>query len=512
MINKQVKLAAALAILVLLSACGIPYPVSEPPEYFTMEGRVFVDSDLPARWRINKIIAIKENGDVLGEVEPTLDEGSLLWSLPVVADENSVGTFWVEMDDGLSDIQYYNGGSDERFISGGHYDLNVNRYNINIPIGSYGELKLIGKDAMHPSNENYVLIRDININGDWEPLCKSGSDSFSGIFDGHNHTISGLRLTDKNSWQYAGLFGYVQGSSSEQAELKNLNIEITNTELQLSEINEQCFGVVAGFAENTTFDKITVRGPNTGLKIRKTGGGNFYVGGIVGKIAVNNVTITSGVSKISRSATLFAIDVDADNSGVGYLGGIAGYADSVYGEISISNCYSTGLVALSNITGGDTYAGGILGYHEKHSSNPNNSEITESYTRGEVSVFSNAQKITAAGGIVGGSNGPLSVPPVGLTGARSCALMVSVSADNGSSNQVFAGGFSGYNLAGSEACFQLTSMTITPYSTSSLAVNVTSVDKSALTEKWFAGQSLNWDFSTIWQWDARAGYPKFLWQ
>jgi hypothetical protein len=508
MINNQVKLAMAFAILVLISACGVPYPVSEPPEYLTMEGRVFVDPDLPARWRISKVIAIKESGDVLGEVVPTLDEGSLLWSLPVVADENSVGTFWVEINDGLSDIQYYNGGSDERFISGGHYDLNVNQDNINIPIGSYGELKLIGKDAMHPSNQNYVLIRNISINGDWEPLCKSGSYPFSGIFDGHNHTISGLRLPDKNSWQYAGLFGYVQGSSSERAELKNLNIEITNTELQLSEVNEQCFGVLAGFAENTVIDKITVRGPYSGLKIRKTGGGNFYVGGIVGKIAVDN----SAISEISRSATLFAIEVDADNSGGGYLGGVAGYAESISGEILISNCYSTELVALSNMTGGDTYAGGILGYHEKYSSNVNNSEIAESYTRGEVSAFGNAQKITAAGGIVGGSNSSLSDPPSGLAGARSCALMASVSADNGSSNNVFAGGFSGYNLAESEDCFQLTSMTITPYSTSAPAVNVTSLDKSAFTEGLFTGTSLNWNFSTIWQWDARTGYPKFLWQ
>jgi hypothetical protein len=509
--NSLIKLAA-FSILILFTACGIPYPVLKPQEHIEMLGRVFVDSKLPARYKINKIIAIRENGDTLGETTPHVDGANISWSLPVVAEENSIGTFWVEISDGISNILYYNGGSDERFISGGQYDLTVDQDNINIPIGSYKELTLIGKDSMHPSSANYVLIRDISASGDWEPLCQNGSEPFTGIFDGHNNTISGLKFVDKGSWQYLGLFGYVQGSPSEQVILRNLNLEISNTELQLSEVNEQCFGVLAGYAEDTVIDKVTVNGSKLGLTIKKASGGNFYIGGIVGKIA-DSIYSTVSVSKISRSSTLFTIEVDADNTGSGYLGGLVGYAKSFEGGISISNCYGTGLVAISNL-GRDTYAGGILGYHDLStaSSMPVNSIIEKSYARGNVSVFGNADTyITAAGGIVGGSNVD---GAAGLAGTRSCALMDSVSADGlsvSSASKLYAGGFSGDQLTDEDGCFQLKSMKITPDASASPAVNVTPVDKSALTEKWF-NDSEFWDFSLTWQWDAQAGYPKFLWQ
>ncbi|MDR0409625.1 MAG: hypothetical protein LBH18_04425 [Spirochaetaceae bacterium] len=514
--NKRIKLAIALAGSLLFLGCGVPYPVYEPPEHFKMSGRIFGYSELPERWGIEKVIAIKKDGNVLGEAVPVLDEDNMTWSLPVVAEENSIGTFWIEMSDGISDIQYYNNGADERFISGGHYDLDVNKDEINIPIGSYRQLALIGKNVQYPANANYVLIRDIEIIGDWEPISRSGSEPFSGIFNGHDNTISGLKLIEQNNWQYIGLFGYVQGSVSEPAQLKNINLEISGAELQLSAVNEQCFGVLAGFAENTIFDRITVSGPSRGLKIKKTGGGNFYAGGIVGKIKITGDISTITDSAISRSATLFGIEVDADNTGTGYLGGIAGFAEFADTGISVSNCYSTELVALSN-NGRAAYAGGILGYYEPldPSMVTNYSTITKSYVRGEVSAFGNAGTI-AAGGITGNGDG--------LKIEKTCALMVSVSAHNSASQSAFAcaGGFSGYNLQEAADSYQLSSITVTSPSIQPITpinypvdngspVNEYPVDKSAITETWFSG-SLEWDFSIVWRWDARTGYPKFLWQ
>ncbi|MDR2660364.1 MAG: hypothetical protein LBC27_10345 [Spirochaetaceae bacterium] len=504
---------------IMFTTCSVPYSVFEPPEYFTMEGRIFIDPNLPPRWMVRKVVAITENGNILGEAVPTSDGTNMIWYIPVVAEENSIGTFWVELRDGISSTIYYNGGSDERFISGGHYDLVVNQDSINIPIGSYNQLKLIGKDASFPADANYVLLRDIAVSGDWEPLCKTGSEPFSGVFDGHNHTISGLKLVDNGSFQYIGLFGYMRGSAVKLAGLENLNLKIANTELRLSEVNEQCFGVAAGFAENAFFDKVTVYGPSQGLRIEKNSGGNFYIGGIAGKIA-------GSFSVISRSSTLFSVEVDSESAGLGHIGGIAGYAQSYYGSISISKCYSTGLVAISNM-GQGAYAGGILGYYgllpDAAPKILDNSTISESYARGEVSSFGSGKGvIIAAGGIVGGSDtaGDEYLGYVGLAGTRSCALMSSVTAaGQDAAIDVYAGGFSGYQLADSEDCFQLNSMELIPAPLipplpypPPPPVDVTPIDKSVLTEKWFSGAPLAWDFSLTWQWDARTGYPKFLWQ
>ncbi|MDR2803417.1 MAG: hypothetical protein LBB22_03900 [Treponema sp.] len=489
-----VKLFTILAFPVVFSIGCLPYPVMEPPESLDMEGRIFIGKQF-ARWEIKKVIAMDKNGYMLAETTPVSNGTDFIWSLPVVTEENSIGTFWVEMRNGADNITYYNEGSDERFISGGHYDLHVNQS--YIPLINQNQLASIGKDAKYPSNGNYVLIRDITLSGVWDPLCINGASPFSGVFDGHRKTIKRLVFPDETTYQYVGLFAYVSG-----AELKNLNLEVTGESMRLSEANEQCFGVLAGFAENTAIDKITVNGHSRGLKIVKPGGGDFFVGGIAGKI--------TGNSAITRSAMLFTIEVDAANAGAGYLGGIAGYAkltDQV--ENTIKECYNRGSVILSN-TDADTYAGGIVGCHENGLVAV--STIIQCYASGEVSASGGGLAgIVAAGGLLGGT-GSTGSNTGELEISKSCALMVSVSASSTLSPNTSAGGLSGYggSLSWSQDNFQLDTMTLKPSGVNQ-AVDGTPQNKAAFKETWFSA-SLEWDFSLTWQWDAQAGYPKFLWQ
>lgn len=68
---------------------------------------------------------------------------------------------------------------------------------------------------------------------------------FKGIFDGQNYTISGLDFGDTNTQKGIGLFGYL-----ENATVKNLTVSHTVVK------GFSYVGVIAGKAENTTFDNV----------------------------------------------------------------------------------------------------------------------------------------------------------------------------------------------------------------------------------------------------------------
>jgi hypothetical protein len=488
----NLKNFSALVCAVLLSNC-LPYPVIEQPEALNMEGRVFFNSKFSKYWIATKVIAIDSRGVVLGQDTPdSTAANDYAWSIPVSADENTIGTFWVELKHETTGKVYYNEGSDEKFISGGHYDLNVNEN--NIPIKSAGDLALIGTSEKFPLNESYVLLRNLNLGGEWEPIGKYEDEPFSGVFNGGNRSISGITLPSDSSFEYIGLFGYIKGSADVHAQIKNLNLNLSGTELRLSTISGQCVGILAGAIENTLIEKVNVNGPAKGLRISKQGGGDFYIGGIAGKI--------SGSSSISSSSMLFPFEADADSTGNGYIGGIAGYSKHTDGTILLNKCYNSGLVSINN-NGQGVYAGGILGYHENMNINTwIVSTVEECYARNEISASGGAG-ITAAGGVIGGST------PNGLAGSRSCALMVSVSAYAVAPATAYAGGLSGRYLAGSVGCYQLDAMEIKP-AQATHAVNAETIAKSDVTEALFRTE-LEWDFVRTWRWDAIIGYPKLMW-
>jgi hypothetical protein len=482
----------ALVCAVLFSSC-LPYPVTEQPEAMEMTGRVFVDSTYTNNWTMTRVIAIDANGAVLGQDTPVFNGTDLVWAIPVAADENTAGTFWVELRHNSSGKVYYNEGSDERFITGGFYNLSVNEN--NIPVRSAADLALIGKSEQFPLSESYVLLRNISLSGEWEPIGKNADEPFSGVFNGRYHTISGFTLPNGSIYGYIGLFGYVKGDVSAPAEIKNLNLNVSGTELRLSEVSGQSVGMLAGVIENAFIERVSVNGPASGLIISKPGGGDFYIGGITGKIA--------GSSSISRSSMLFPFEADADSTGNGYIGGIAGYSKQTDGSILLNKCYNSGLVAISN-KGQGAYVGGILGYHENILGYTGTaSTIDECYARNEVSASGGGGTV-AAGGIVGGATTD------GLAGSRSFALMASVSSYSADPANAYAGGLSGYNLADSAECYQLDSIEIKP-AAQPPAVNATAIAQSAVIEDLFK-VDLAWDFDKTWRWDSNTGLPKFIWQ
>ena len=224
-----------------------------------------------------------------------------------------------------------------------------------------------------------VLNADGTLNGDgsnfrvWTPIGNS-SRKYTGTFDGNDKTISGLYFND-TSKSYVGLFGYVGSMGAVK------NVGVVGSYLK-------GYYYVGGVVGNNYGSYATVSNSyNTGSV-----SGSWFVGGVVGynySGAVSNSYNTGSVSGDDYVGGVAGCNPDGtvsnsyntgSVSGDDYVGGVAGFNtgtvsnsyntgsvsvgfDSVGGVVgfnsngTISNCYNTGSVS------GDTYVGGVVGYH-----------------------------------------------------------------------------------------------------------------------------------------------------
>ena len=207
---------------------------------------------------------------------------------------------------------------------------------------------------------------------EWTPIgntCNGSYSPYTGIFEGQNHTISGLYFKQENTSE-VGFFGYNGGKIS--------NVGILNSYFcgfsrvggvcgYNSSTITNCYnkGVVDGTADGaSSFGGVC--GCNLGILTNcyNTGivSGQSYVGGVSGS---NNKTITncyntgivSGQAYVGgigggNSGTITNCNNEGKVSGTDYVGGVNGENDK-----TITNCYNTGIVS------GQSYVGGVNGYN-----------------------------------------------------------------------------------------------------------------------------------------------------
>ena len=171
---------------------------------------------------------------------------------------------------------------------------------------------------------NCTLTKDIDLTGiDWTPIGNY-DNSYTGIFDGGGHTITGLTVTGSD--RYAGLFGCIgSGGTVKDVTLEEVKIESNN--------DMSAVGGVAGRSYGT-LENCSVSGSVSGSGI---------AGGVVGYQSGGFLT------GCSSSATV--------NAG-GVAGGVAGLTDS---GATLTACYATGDVTLESINSGGNFVGGVVG-------------------------------------------------------------------------------------------------------------------------------------------------------
>lgn len=221
------------------------------------------------------------------------------------------------------------------------------------------------------NEDTIILTDDITLTGEWIPIGKSGKP-FEGVFDGRNHTISNLRIT--NGGNYSALFGLLEGV------VENVIVE----GVIVSANNSEHISGVVGLAQkkgtlvrNCHFiGSITVIADNTT-------GMDLYVGGIVGELKCG-----ASVCQCSTSGEI------RTTGNVKCVGGIVGRSGPTGNNVlNDPECFIEKCINLSDCNGYSS-VGGILGYARQHTT------IRNCLNCGNIDGRRNEN--TFFGGIVGG--------------------------------------------------------------------------------------------------------------
>lgn len=173
------------------------------------------------------------------------------------------------------------------------YDASENTYEISNASQLFGLAKLVNEDGVGFGGKTITLTADIDLaNANWDPIGQSGYGRvcFYGTFDGGNHTIKNLNVTN---WEAGNNEGAAFASG------------------------------LFGFTENANIKNLTI----DGAKIE----GHHYVGAVVGYIAegsVANCTVKNAVVSNTHKN---------DEACGDKTGAVIGY---VNGNSTISNCHA----------------------------------------------------------------------------------------------------------------------------------------------------------------------------
>lgn len=221
---------------------------------------------------------------------------------------------------------------------------------------------------------NAVLTADIVVNAnvlksdgtlnegtfkEWTPIATSASP-YTGIFDGQNHTISGLYFNQENSYD-VGLFGRNNG--------KIANAGILDSYFYgTSKVGGMCGNNYTGTISNC-YNTGSVSGIGTAGGVS----GYNYTGSITNCYNTGNVSGSSGfvggVSGYNSKGTIINSYNAGSVSGLEYVGGVSG----INYTGSITDCYNIG-----SVSGSEGNVGGVNGYND-------GGTITNSYNAGSVS-------------------------------------------------------------------------------------------------------------------------------
>ena len=270
-------------------------------------------------------------------------------------------------------------GTDERELSatitpeaGSFYNITLNKdkgYTVSEDGKTYTVYTADGLMAWNDAAQNDLslnctLTADITLTGEWTPIGTALDNSYTGTFDGGNHTISGL--TVKGSDENAGLFGYI-GSNGMVKNVVLKHVQIA------SDYQNACVGGVAGNNDGA-IENCSVSGSVSGNS--NSGGTYNSVGGIVG------YQWSGSITRCSSSATV---------NGTGCVGGVVGQTNS---GATLTACYATGNVtAENNNTKGTFFAGGVVG--------SNGGILTACYATGKVTGGTGSIYV---GGVTGTNN------------------------------------------------------------------------------------------------------------
>ncbi len=237
---------------------------------------------------------------------------------------------------------------------------------------------------------------------------------FDGTYDGDNHVISGLYLTDDSTsstdqyYDYKGMFGVTKNATFKNMILSDVYFNTTGNT-----------GPLIGYAlENLTLDNITTYGNGIFTSNNQYGVAGVvsnYDGESVGNLkienTINNVNMTCGGQCSGVIARIEDVNTDTTNPNLIFknvtnngnirftyfpLGasGIAGYLYASTGNLLADNCVNTGDFTFDEGISGDAVTG-LFGYVRLYDGK---FVVTNSHNEGDITGFNYLQAVAGIGG------------------------------------------------------------------------------------------------------------------
>ena len=170
-----------------------------------------------------------------------------------------------------------------------------------------------------------VIASDIDLGDfDWTPIGSGSSCRFAGSVEGYGHRIDGLYVDTADD--YAGLFGYVRGTSSDYAKVTGLTVSGT------VKGSKYVGGLVAYAYRYVEVDTCA----NYADVVSSATATSSGAGGLIGYVNNKNCTIANSYNQGSVTSAYHA-------------GGIAGYVPSTID--GLNNLYSVGEISPTDYAG-----------------------------------------------------------------------------------------------------------------------------------------------------------------
>jgi hypothetical protein len=262
--------------------------------------------------------------------------------------------------------------------------VEVDRENF-LPITTIDELKNL------EMNKSYILMNDLDLTDiEWEPIG-SFTNSFLGIFDGNDKTISNLTITDKN----AGLNGLFAKVSGDIKDLSLTNVDISY-ETDFLTYAGALAGVVSGEVENIYVEAM--------IDITNSQG-NSHLGLLAGlsDCQISDINDVAGFLPKTISDVEVSGEIIVKSLQSAYIGGIIGsnfnykVTNNIVDLVASSSNDSAGLIYLGGIIGSN-YQGIRSGYHVDR--NKAEFVITENIVKSTFTIDSENLDVVS-GGLIG---------------------------------------------------------------------------------------------------------------
>jgi mucin-19 len=257
--------------------------------------------------------------------------------------------------------------------------------------------------------------KTFNMIGNYDKSGATPAVSFTGTFDGNNHKILNLLISQGSSLA-AGLFSNLGSGTVKNLTLVNVNVNGLNY-----------VGSLAGYAVNPNVTNITVGGTVSGVPSSATTDGTV-VGGLMGELTVSGSFVVSILSYLTVNVTVVGRDT---------VGGAFGYVNVTdSASLSVAQSSVSGSVSSSPQTAGNTF-GGFVSYLVASS--------------GSTVTFSNdsaSGNVSSTGSWVGGFAGSVGTGSPGATMVITGCTSSGTVSTTGTSSPVLNGNSGGMGIGG----------------------------------------------------------------